>query len=150
MTTATQTFDRDVNLPATAKQVQAVSMKFAKILQKKLKVSDKQWFILWKRVQACLVSQNPEGISHGQVQEFFKMTTAPKFILDNLQTEGLDGNKAKPVAKVTKVSKTAKGRTKAQIATLKSTKSPETLSPLADRMTKIEDTLAILLKAIQS
>ena len=99
----------DSSKPASLKQVFAIASRLTPIAAKKLKVSGVTINkILRPRITASLQSLEP---THGQIQTWFKSTTVPKEILSLIKTEGLDGKKTEPTAKV---KPKAKAKTKAK------------------------------------
>jgi len=97
----------DTNRPATFKQVQAVSYSVAKKIEKSSGLDNKLFGRLAKQVQAVLLSQTG-GLTHGKVQELFKLTTVPKSIISKLEIINEPSKVSKkPAKKVTKVAKTS-------------------------------------------
>lgn len=95
------------NTPATAiassKQIWAVSNKFTSMFIEANEIPRVKWKIVSKRIFATLMHTNPEGITHGKIQEYFAATQLPKVIVGLVKADGLKDEpkaaKAAPKAK---------------------------------------------------
>jgi len=110
------------NTPATAiassKQIWAVSNKFTSMFIEANEIPRVKWKIVSKRIFATLMHTNPEGITHGKIQEYFAATQLPKVIVGLVKADGLKDEpkaaKAAPKAKApAKAAKKAKAPAKA-------------------------------------
>jgi len=113
------------NTPATAiassKQIWAVSNKFTSMFIEANEIPRVKWKIVSKRIFATLMHTNPEGITHGKIQEYFAASELPKVIVGLVKPDGLkDEPKA---AKAAKAAPKAKAPAKAAKAAPKA-KSP--------------------------
>ena len=98
------------NTPATAiassKQIWAVSNKFTSMFIEANEIPRVKWKIVSKRIFATLMHTNPEGITHGKIQEYFAATQLPKVIVGLVKADGLKDEpkaaKAAPKAKAAK------------------------------------------------
>jgi len=142
---------------ATAKQFRAIVFKFAKQIQELENIQDIYWFRLWKQVQAVIASNNPKGVTSGQVSNWFSSDELPKYLIANLQLDfeekGTNQKSkkttAKPIAK--KVSK--KPVKKAPTVSEKPTKTPKEspkFKELEARMTFIEGEVSEMSESIQT
>lgn len=105
--------------PATFKQVQAVSYSIAKKIEQSAGLDSKLFGRLAKQVQAVLLAQTG-GLTHGKVQDLFKLKTVPQSIVSRLEILS-----EKPAPKSTKTSKPKAAKAPAK----KATKSKETPTP---------------------
>lgn len=92
------------NTPATAiassKQIWAVSNKFTSMFIEANEIPRVKWKIVSKRIFATLMHTNPEGITHGKIQEYFAASELPKVIVGLVKPDGLkDEPKAAKAAK---------------------------------------------------
>lgn len=92
------------NTPATAiassKQIWAVSNKFTSMFIEANEIPRVKWKIVSKRIFATLMHTNPEGITHGKIQEYFAANELPKVIVGLVKPDGLkDEPKAAKAAK---------------------------------------------------
>jgi hypothetical protein len=92
------------NTPATAiassKQIWAVSNKFTSMFIEANEIPRIKWKIVSKRIFATLMHTNPEGITHGKIQEYFAASELPKVIVGLVKPDGLkDEPKAAKAAK---------------------------------------------------
>lgn len=92
------------NTPATAiassKQIWAVSNKFTSMFIEANEIPRIKWKIVSKRIFATLMHTNPEGITHGKIQEYFAANELPKVIVGLVKPDGLkDEPKAAKAAK---------------------------------------------------
>lgn len=149
---------------ATAKQFRAIIFKFAKQIQELENIQDIYWFRLWKQVQAVIASNNPKGVTSGQVSNWFSSDELPKYLIANLQLDFEEKGKnqkskkttAKPIAK--KVSKkpakkTIKVSEKPTTVSEKPTKTPKEspkFKELEARMTFIEGEVSEMSESIQT
>jgi len=113
------------NTPATAiassKQIWAVSNKFTSMFIEANEIPRVKWKIVSKRIFATLMHTNPDGITHGKIQEYFAANELPKVIVGLVKPDGLkDEPKA---AKAAKAAPKAKAPAKAAKAAPKA-KSP--------------------------
>ena len=142
---------------ATAKQFRAIIFKFAKQIQELENIQDIYWFRLWKQVQAVIASNNPKGVTSGQVSNWFSSDELPKYLIANLQLDfeekGTNQKSkkttAKPIAK--KVSK--KPAKKPTTVSEKPTKTPKEspkFKELEARMTFIEGEVSEMSESIQT
>ena len=142
---------------ATAKQFRAIVFKFAKQIQELENIQDIYWFRLWKQVQAVIASNNPKGVTSGQVSNWFSSDELPKYLIANLQLDfeekGTNQKSkkttAKPIAK--KVSK--KPAKKPTTVSEKPTKTPKEspkFKELEGRMTFIEGEVSEMSESIQT
>lgn len=142
---------------ATAKQFRAIVFKFAKQIQELENIQDIYWFRLWKQVQAVIASNNPKGVTSGQVSNWFSSDELPKYLIANLQLDfeekGTNQKSkkttAKPIAK--KVSK--KPAKKPTTVSEKPTKTPKEspkFKELEARMTFIEGEVSEMSESIQT
>jgi len=142
---------------ATAKQFRAIVFKFAKQIQELENIQDIYWFRLWKQVQAVIASNNPKGVTSGQVSNWFSSDELPKYLIANLQLDfeekGTNQKSkkttAKPIAK--KVSK--KPVKKTPTVSEKPTKTPKEspkFKELEARMTFIEGEVSEMSESIQT
>jgi hypothetical protein len=130
-------FNVDANKAATFRQVDGVSYKIAKDYLGENKLPAKELYKFSRRVKAILLSQNPEGLTHGQVQSWFEGTKVPKFVNENMQVEDKPVKASKPKAKAKATRKPSKAQ---QVKILKATDNPsQPTESLADRMTKLEE-----------
>ena len=94
------------NTPATAiassKQIWAVSNKFTSMFIEANEIPRIKWKIVSKRIFATLMHTNPEGITHGKIQEYFAASELPKVIVGLIKSDGL-----KPEPKAAKAAKAA-------------------------------------------
>ena len=81
------------NTPATAiassKQIWAVSNKFTSMFIEANEIPRVKWKIVSKRIFATLMHTNPDGITHGKIQEYFAATELPKVIIGLVKADGL-------------------------------------------------------------
>ena len=81
------------NTPATAiassKQIWAVSNKFTSMFIEANEIPRVKWKIVSKRIFATLMHTNPEGITHGKIQEYFAASELPKVIVGLVKPDGL-------------------------------------------------------------
>ena len=110
------------NTPATAiassKQIWAVSNKFTSMFIEANEIPRVKWKIVSKRIFATLMHTNPEGITHGKIQEYFAASELPKVIVGLVKPDGLkDEPKAAKAAKAAPKAKApAKAAPKAKAA----------------------------------
>ena len=94
------------NTPATAiassKQIWAVSNKFTSMFIEANEIPRIKWKIVSKRIFASLMATNPDGITHGRIQEYFAASELPKVIVGLIKSDGL-----KPEPKAAKAAKAA-------------------------------------------
>ncbi len=98
------------NTPATAiassKQIWAVSNKFTSMFIEANEIPRIKWKIVSKRIFASLMATNPDGITHGKIQEYFAASELPKVIVGLIKSDGLKPEpkaaKAAPKAKAAK------------------------------------------------
>lgn len=142
---------------ATAKQFRAIIFKFAKQIQELENIQDIYWFRLWKQVQAVIASNNPKGVTSGQVSNWFSSDELPKYLIANLQLDFEEKGKnqkskkttAKPIAK--KVSKKpAKKTIKVSEKPTKTPKESPKFKELEARMTFIEGEVSEMSESIQT
>tara|TARA_R100000951_G_C2561178_1_gene155649 strand:+ start:55 stop:534 length:480 start_codon:yes stop_codon:yes gene_type:complete len=141
------------NTPATAiassKQIWAVSNKFTSMFIEANEIPRVKWKIVSKRIFATLMHTNPEGITHGKIQEYFAATQLPKVIVGLVKADGLkDEPKAAKAAP-----KTAKAAPKAKAAKA----APKAKAPakavdqgIDARITFLEETAVLQMKKIES
>ena len=142
------------NTPATAiassKQIWAVSNKFTSMFIEANEIPRIKWKIVSKRIFATLMHTNPEGITHGKIQEYFAANELPKVIVGLVKPDGLkDEPKAAKAAPKKKAP--AKAAPKAKAA--KAAKAPT--AKAADqgteaRLTFLEETAILQMKKIES
>lgn len=149
------------NTPATAiassKQIWAVSNKFTSMFIEANEIPRVKWKIVSKRIFATLMHTNPEGITHGKIQEYFAATQLPKVIVGLVKADGLkDEPKAakaapKPKAKAAKAAPKAKAPAKAvdQGIDARITFLEETAVLQMKKIESIEDGLAQILLAVR-
>ena len=113
------------NTPATAiassKQIWAVSNKFTSMFIEANEIPRVKWKIVSKRIFATLMHTNPEGITHGKIQEYFAANELPKVIVGLVKPDGLKDEpkaakaapKKKSPAKAAPKAKAAKAPAKA-------------------------------------
>ena len=99
------------NTPATAiassKQIWAVSNKFTSMFIEANEIPRVKWKIVAKRVFATLMHTNPEGITHGKIQEYFGATKLPSVIVGLVKIDDLTGTPAKAAPKAKASAKAA-------------------------------------------
>jgi len=139
------------NTPATAiassKQIWAVSNKFTSMFIEANEIPRVKWKIVSKRIFATLMHTNPEGITHGKIQEYFAATQLPKVIVGLVKADGLKDEpkaaKAAPKAKAP-AAKAADQGTEARLTFLE-----ETAVLQMQKIESIEDGLAQILLAVR-
>ena len=110
------------NTPATAiassKQIWAVSNKFTSMFIEANEIPRDKWKIVSKRIFATLMHTNPEGITHGKIQEYFAATELPKVIVGLVKPDGLkdEPKAAKAAPKKKAPAKAAKAAPKPKAA----------------------------------
>ena len=91
------------NTPATAiassKQIWAVSNKFTSMFIEANEIPRVKWKIVSKRIFASLMATNPDGITHGKIQEYFGATKLPSVIVGLVKIDDLTGTPAKAAPK---------------------------------------------------
>lgn len=138
------------NTPATAiassKQIWAVSNKFTSMFIEANEIPRVKWKIVSKRIFATLMHTNPEGITHGKIQEYFAATQLPKVIVGLVKADGLkDEPKAAKAAKATPKAKAAKAAPKAKAPTAKAVD-----QGIDARITFLEETAVLQMQKIES
>ena len=110
------------NTPATAiassKQIWAVSNKFTSMFIEANEIPRVKWKIVSKRIFASLMATNPEGITHGKIQEYFAANELPKVIVGLVKPDGLkdEPKAAKAAPKKKAPAKAAKAAPKPKAA----------------------------------
>jgi len=92
----------DNNRLATAKQFFRVTVHHANLVKDEMNIPEKYFFRLRKQVEAVLARNNPEGLTHGDVQKFLASKKLPKYLIANLQILTLVEPKAEEQPKVAK------------------------------------------------
>ena len=145
------------NTPATAiassKQIWAVSNKFTSMFIEANEIPRVKWKIVSKRIFATLMHTNPDGITHGKIQEYFAASELPKVIVGLVKPDGLkDEPKAAKAAKAAPKSKApAKAAPKAKAA--KAAKAPTAKAVdqgIDARITFLEETAVLQMQKIES
>ena len=157
------------NTPATAiassKQIWAVSNKFTSMFIEANEIPRVKWKIVAKRVFATLMHTNPEGITHGKIQEYFGATKLPSVIVGLVKIDDLTGTPAKaakaapkakaPAKAAPKAKAPAKAAPKAAKAAQKPAKAAQKPAKAVDqgteaRLTFLEETAILQMKKIES
>ena len=140
------------NTPATAiassKQIWAVSNKFTSMFIEANEIPRVKWKIVSKRIFATLMHTNPEGITHGKIQEYFAATQLPKVIVGLVKADGLkDEPKAAKAAPKAKAPAKAAPKAKAAKA---APKAKEVDQGIDARITFLEETAVLQMQKIES
>ena len=147
------------NTPATAiassKQIWAVSNKFTSMFIEANEIPRVKWKIVAKRVFATLMHTNPEGITHGKIQEYFGATKLPSVIVGLVKIDDLTGTPAKAAKAPAKAAPKAKTAPKAAKAAQKPAKAAQKPAKAVDqgteaRLTFLEETAILQMKKIES
>ncbi len=145
------------NTPATAiassKQIWAVSNKFTSMFIEANEIPRVKWKIVSKRIFATLMHTNPEGITHGKIQEYFAANELPKVIVGLVKPDGLKDEpkaakaapKKKAPAKAAPKAKAAKAAPKAKAPTAKAVD-----QGIDARITFLEETAVLQMQKIES
>lgn len=142
------------NTPATAiassKQIWAVSNKFTSMFIEANEIPRVKWKIVSKRIFATLMHTNPEGITHGKIQEYFAANELPKVIVGLVKPDGLkDEPKAAKAAKAAPKAKApAKAAPKAKAAKAPTAKAVD--QGIDARITFLEETAVLQMQKIES
>ena len=139
------------NTPATAiassKQIWAVSNKFTSMFIEANEIPRVKWKIVSKRIFATLMHTNPEGITHGKIQEYFAASELPKVIVGLVKPDGLkDEPKAAKAAPKPKAP--AKAAPKAKAAKAPTAKAVD--QGIDARITFLEETAVLQMQKIES
>lgn len=133
---------------ASSKQIWAIVNKFTGMYIDSNGVERSKWKVFSKRIYAVLMSTNPKGISHGQIQSMFKLTALPKAITTNVKTDAKPQPKAKAVKAAPKP-KAAKAAPKPKAA--KSAPKPKATDDGFDaRLKFLEETSVVQMQKIES
>ena len=144
------------NTPATAiassTQIWAVSNKFTSMFIEANEIPRVKWKIVAKRIFATLMHTNPDGITHGKIQEYFAATELPKVIIGLVKADGLKDEpkaakaapKKKAPAKAAPKAKAAKAAPKAKAPTAKADAETDA------RLTFLEETAVLQMQKIES
>ncbi len=144
------------NTPATAiassKQIWAVSNKFTSMFIEANEIPRVKWKIVSKRIFATLMHTNPEGITHGKIQEYFAATQLPKVIIGLVKADGLkDEPKAAKAAPKAKAPAKAAPKAKAAKAAPKAKAPAKAVDQGIDaRITFLEETAVLQMQKIES
>jgi hypothetical protein len=144
------------NTPATAiassKQIWAVSNKFTSMFIEANEIPRVKWKIVSKRIFATLMHTNPEGITHGKIQEYFAATQLPKVIVGLVKADGLkDEPKAAKAAPKAKAPAKAAPKAKAAKAAPKAKAPAKAVDQGIDaRITFLEETAVLQMQKIES
>ena len=144
------------NTPATAiassKQIWAVSNKFTSMFIEANEIPRVKWKIVSKRIFATLMHTNPEGITHGKIQEYFAATQLPKVIVGLVKADGLkDERKAAKAAPKAKAPAKAAPKAKAAKAAPKAKAPAKAVDQGIDaRITFLEETAVLQMQKIES
>jgi hypothetical protein len=144
------------NTPATAiassKQIWAVSNKFTSMFIEANEIPRVKWKIVSKRIFATLMHTNPDGITHGKIQEYFAATELPKVIIGLVKADGLkDEPKAAKAAPKAKAPAKAAPKAKAAKAAPKAKAPAKAVDQGIDaRITFLEETAVLQMQKIES
>jgi len=142
----------DNNRLATAKQFFRVTVHHANLVKDEKGIPEKYFFRLRKQVEAVLARNNPNGLTHGDVQKFLASKKLPKYLIGNLQILTLVEPKAEEApAKTQPKAKKAPAKTQPKVVQPTATATPEFNHKDFDaRLTFLEGEVSVMSEDIQT
>ena len=142
----------DNNRLATAKQFFRVTVHHANLVKDEKGIPEKYFFRLRKQVEAVLARNNPNGLTHGDVQKFLASKKLPKYLIANLQILTLVEPKAEEApAKTQPKAKKAPAKTQPKVVQPTATATPEFNHKDFDaRLTFLEGEVSVMSEDIQT
>lgn len=147
----------DNNRLATAKQFFRVTVHYANLVKDEKGIPEKFFFRLRKQVEAVLARHNPEGLTHGDVQECLASKKLPTYLIGNLQLVPLVGTKKAAPKKQPKAKKQPQAVSKPKpveqpqvVNVVRDKPKVDTFAAVDARLTFLEEEVSIMSEDIQT